>query len=482
MMVKKFLTQRPWFKTLLAFIISFLIPWVFLQYMGLREPEYDAWVYTRLSECFQREGLFNFAAYAAENGGAYRGYLLPWIIALGKGLSGLVPFMDYRFLVSLFAAAVCTLALPSVMAGVFRMKVPAWRRPLAAALLTLLYQGSLMYTLSDLWAVGFGLFALAALLKMMDEKAMPLWRRLLYGVGCGAALAAAYNIRTIYLLLWLTPGVAAAALILRKRGIPLKARLLCLPALVLGLVLCSAPQMYSNAVTYKSASPMIMSEQGSSLFVNQLYNGIYVQKYESNIGGGYWEEGLNYVDDAGMLLLYEEDMPTTFAFEDGAEHLDGIGDYVALALRHPLDFIGIYARHFVNMMDMRYPELFVDEITPDPLYPAVNYLTMYLALAAFVLHLRGMKKGEMGGFWLLGAFLLPTLAIAAGAVESRFGIGLHLLLWGCLMALPSRDMLRRIRGRAWVLLAVGLVAFLCVMTGMGGQTLAGFEDLPLLYQ
>lgn len=481
-MVKKLFSSKPWIKTLLAFLVSFLIPWVFLLMMGQREPEYDAWVYTQLSECFQREGLFNFAAYAAENGGAYRGYLLPWIIALGKGLSGLIPFMDYRFLVSLFAAAVCTLALPAVMAGVFRVKVPAWRRPLVSALLTLLYQGALMYALSDLWAVGFGLMALAALMRMMDENALPLWRRLLYGAGCGAALAAAYNIRTIYLLLWLTLGLAAVVLVLCRRKIALRARLLCLPALLFGLALCSAPQMYSNAVTYNSASPLIMGEQGSSLFVNQLYNGIYVQKYESNIGGGYWEEGLNYVDDAGMLVLYEEDMPTTFAFEDGAEHLSGIGDYVALALRHPLDFIGIYARHFVNMMDMRYPELFVDEVTPNPLYPTVNYLTMYLALAAFVLHLRGMKRSEMGGLWLLGAFLLPTFAIAAGAVESRFGIGLHLLLWGCLMALPSAGMLHRIRGREWVLLGVGLVAFLCVMTGMGGQTLAGFEDLPLLYQ
>ena len=76
----------------------------------------------------------------------------------------------------------------------------------------------------------------------------------------------------------------------------------------------------------------------------------------------------------------------------------------------------------------------------------------------------------------------PAVAIAAGAVEPRFGVSVHLLLWGCLTCLPSRKMLATLRVRDWVLLGMGAALFFCGMTAVGGQTLAGFEDLPLLYQ
>lgn len=474
----KEIAKNKW-RIWLAFLVSFLIPWVFLLMTGAKEQQYDAWVYSELAKAFQEKGLFNFAAYAAANGEAFRGYLLPWIIALCQSVP--IPFLNYSFFISLLVAIVSACALPALMKEVFGVETPPWRRPIVAGLTTLLYQGLLSYTLSDLWGIGFAVLAVVALLRAADERPRPLYQRLLFALGCGACLGAAYNIRTIYLVLWLALAAAGVVLAIRRRGLALRARLLWTPVAVIGLLLASLPQMYINMTVYQTPTPLLMGDGASNLFGYQLYNGIYEKKYESNIGVDYWEAGVNYVDNAGMEIMAREGLEATFEFDEDMAHFDGIGDYLEVAFRYPLDFIGIYGRHFINMMDIRYPEIFVEEMEPNALYPTVNYLAMYLSLAAFAAFLLGMEKKRLGKLWYLLCLLLPTFAIMAGAIECRFAIGLQWVLWGCLTALPSRAMIRRLRGREWALLAAGLVVFFCVMTAVGGETMAGFGDFPTLY-
>ena len=461
---------------LLALVICFLIPWCVLQSTEALDPMGDSWTYTQLAKVFEEQGLFDFAAYAQANGNSFRGVVFPWIIALCNRTMG------YEVWNCLLMAYVFAVALPRLMELVFSVKIAGWRRPLVAGLFTLLFQGLVVYVLTDLWAAALAIAAMTALLEGTRMEETALWKRLLFLGASGLCLALAYNIRTIYLLLWMTAAVCLLILMLVRRQLRWPLRLLWPVALAVGLLAGSLPQMMVNQYAFHQPSPLLLSDNGANLFANQLYNGIYEQKYETNGNSEYWDDGLDFLDPAGLEILEREAMTPEFRFEEGAEYLPGVGDYLALVLQHPLDFAGILGRHLVNMLDIRYPMIFLEDTEPNPLYPAVNYPALYLGLAAFVLWMQRMKKQEVARTLILPALLLPTLAICAGAVEPRFGVMLQLVLWACLCYLPDRKMLHGLRVRDWVLLAAGLVLFICGMTAIGGSAMMNLEDYPILYQ
>ena len=473
--------KRPLLSRSASIVVGFLIPYLYLMIANVTEAYCDAWVYVEHAKGFSQNGLLNLSAYAAQFGTSYRGYLLPWLIALGDVLAGLTPLVGYRFLISLFASISCTLALPAIIEHIFSVRFSHWKRPLLLLPLVFLFRGTLEYPLSDMWAAGCALLALWALVGFTTDGARPLHKRLLAAAGCGAALSAAYNIRTINLLLIISVSVAAIVMLLKRRKLSLWQRLLCLLCMGAGFLAVALPQMLINWQCYRSLSPLLISEDGSNLFINQLYDGIYTAKYETNVGYDYWLAEMPYLDRAGLAIFAQEGFDANGVFGTGAQYLTGIGDYLRLVFKYPLDFIGIYARHLVNLIDIRYPEIYVEHIQANALVPIVNYLLCYGGGAALCLELRQMKRDTMPRLWLFLVLLLPTVCILAGAIETRFSIVLMLALWGCLLGLFRRGLFAGLRARSCVALTVGLIGFLLAMSAVGGDTMAGFADWAMLY-
>ena len=257
---------------LLALMICFLIPWCVLQSTEALDPMGDSWTYTQLAKVFEEQGLFEFAAYAQANGNSFRGVVFPWIIALCNRTLG------YEVWNCLLMAYVFAVALPRLMELVFGVKIAGWRRPLVAGLFTLLFQGLVVYVLTDLWAAALAIAAMTALLEGTRMEETALWKRLLFLGASGLCLALAYNTRTIYLLLWMTAAVCLLILMLVRKQLRWPLRLLWPVALAVGLLAGSLPQMMVNQYAFHQPSPLLLSDNGANLFANQLYNGINEQK------------------------------------------------------------------------------------------------------------------------------------------------------------------------------------------------------------
>ncbi|MFD2884486.1 hypothetical protein ACFS4T_25475 [Pseudomonas lini] len=113
-----------------------------------------------------------------------------------------------------------------------------------------------------------------------------------------------------------------------------------------GLFIVALPQMAINKRIHDVATPLVFATvQGKSLMATQLYWGVTIQRYETYNGGDTPAPSLYYKDSAGITLrsLYESQFtndPT-------------IAGYISLVAKHPVQFIGIYGRHFINGIDVR---------------------------------------------------------------------------------------------------------------------------------
>ena len=482
--------QRVWKITLrcataqkwLAFGLGFALFFGYLLVRNEQENPYDAWTYTQLSQSFIQNGLMNFSAFARDCGEGMRGYLFPWILAACNGLSLLAPWLDYRFMVSVFTSLSFAVVLPDLMSLIFGTRPFNFaQRMLAPVLMLVFWHGLLAYRLTDLWSAGLAVIAVHALLRLFTGTPLSWARRCGLAALCGFAVGAAYNIRTIYLFLIFGVGALYLLLCLVKHEVTVSRKLAGLLCILVGFGLVSLPQMLINHQAFGNLSFTLVSDSGANLYINKLYDGIYITKYESYTGVDYWYDRMNYVDPVGQALLEEEGMDATFEFGTGATALGNLGAYAALVLRHPMDFIGIYARHVFSLLDVRYPNMYISDFDTAVWLPLVNYTVLYLSLAALWRALRTMPPNRRMLLWALAALLLPTLAILLGTIETRYGILLYLTLWVVLAAALRGETFKGIKARNIALLVGGYLVFLGVMCACNGAISASLLEYPLLY-
>ena len=243
-----------------------------------------------------------------------------------------------------------------------------------------------------------------------------------------------------------------------------------LAAAVAGFALASAPQAAINQALYGKTTFLLASEDGSGLFLNQLYDGIYQMKYETVTDPDREDDcALCYVDPVGQAIMDEECYPTDFVFGNGTFYMENMDRYVELVQAYPLDFVGIYARHLFNLVDIRHPEVYITSLkSTSKVWPMLNFTVLYLALASLWMQFRNEGWKRRARLWYLFLALLPTLAIIPGAIETRFSVGLMLLLWGAWMGCANKTNLSKLAWRGWLGLAAGWAAFLCFALALGG--------------
>lgn len=394
--------------TLLAFAIAAALFLALHAWRDVRQLWHDASIYWALAD------LPNYHAVANN----IRGYLLAVLLAPARAVAdATASIWSVRVWLSLTYAWALTWLVPGAFVALFGGRLTLARRLAPAVLMLVLLPGLLLYPLSDLPALLLmigSLFALRTAQQRAAGGALPLrWL-----AGAGALAGAAYNTRTIYLFVLLA--LLLAVPLVLGRGRAWGRRSLETLVLAAAALLVMLPQGFINQHAHGkfTLDPAVRSA-GTSLFLSQLHWGIALQRYETAVVEEKMSFGIRYEDPAGNKLWKKLDKRIPF---------DGIPGYLGAVADHPLDFLGVYARHFVNGLDLRDGLLYVHRLSETRTGIALfNFLV--LALAAWVTVLRaGAGAASPPALWL-GLWLLPVLLVVPGAIETRFFAPLHLLAW-----------------------------------------------------
>ncbi|HSN18166.1 MAG TPA: hypothetical protein VLV87_08140 [Gammaproteobacteria bacterium] len=441
-----------------AFLAAFMVFMVLHYLEDVRWFRWDAGDYWNLAELHR---LLDFPA-------EIRGYFYPMLLAPARYLFDLRPgygYLPYRVVSSLAYAYMLAVALPGFYTRTFGGRLSFWRRLLVPVLLSVIFPGTIVYPLSDLPAVCLMLGAITCAMQSVT-RGQPLAR---YGLLllCGILAYGAYNTRTIFLF----PAVALLVGVpwVLYRGQDAKLRSAAVLIFLVGATIASVPQVLINARHHGTWNPaVITTDDGRSLFAQQLLWGMVVQRYETTLDGSAQSPAVVYPDHAGERLVQSLHLPRDFS----------IADYFGLLLRHPVDFMGIYGRHLINGLDVRDGDIYSRVQSPGRNGKALfNFLVLFLGLLVIAIALLERRANEAiagAWFWALVA-LLPVGMIVPGAIETRFFLPLDLALYsaiafgtdGCRVAVVLK------RHGLVVLLAFGFSASMFFAISMA--TMADYE-------
>ena len=176
------------------------------------------------------------------------------------------------------------------------------------------------------------------------------------------------------------------------------------------------------------ANPAVGFDKASektSLFVRQLTSGIAVQKYETSIRRDGASPAVNYLDPAGRKLLDR-------ICKDGP--IESVPGYLRAVLRYPIDFLGVYGRHFINGLDVRDGRAYVTRPSAGKSFAAFGCITLLMVLLLAIRSGPSLRaqpdRGILPLDWMWPAVLvMPALVIIPGAMETRFMLPLMLYLF-----------------------------------------------------
>jgi hypothetical protein len=395
---RSFAARRP---GLTAFAILLAAALIVALIQGSKPFYYDTGGYWSLAEGFNHDGSFSFSHYTYDQ---LRGYVLPLTfyvlhhgtLHLGIGAGTAVNVFNsllFSILAAILVPELARIAWPDRRWGLLP-------RLALGALLLIFWSGYLAFPASDFPALFAGVVALIA----VSRADSPLWLGL-----AGLAAGYAVNTRPAYLLLlplvfvvlgwsWWKEAARMPAGAVR--------RVLCVAALVGGVVVVTLPQsLYNHAVT-GSYGPL---PGGGELAGLQYSAGLKMQRYDSIVVGP--DPSLEYME------------PATLSIREGLR--DGrvftTGEYLEILAHHPLTMAGNFLHHIVNGLDQRYTTPYVEHLEPPArkLLRLAGFLLVFLALFR-LLWPRG-RRSLGAARWRYPLTLLACCAtVPTTAVETRF--------------------------------------------------------------
>lgn len=397
---------RPWALWVRALVVLGLYGGYFLLGGGLKGERmpYDAGHYWELAVGFQSHhqsfSLLNFHD-------ATRGYLA----ALLQFPALVVRFLTHCSMPTAakvagtgWATLLFAFLIPELWRSVSVRQVSGGRWLLLVLLAFSFWRDYFSFTTTDMPALALLLLALWA----VGRTGVGWW------LVAGGSLAAALNSRPVYLAAVLPALLLAVWYSQQQRGL-VWARW---GALALGVGLTLAPQLAINRRHFNSNSPLVLarvsSQQVTPLYLKQLTWGTRVQRYDTNL-----HQRLVYADSAGLAVLRQE----------GILEYASYGQFLRIALQHPVDYSWRYVRHLFNGLDVWQPAPYpLQEYGPARFWvQLLNYSVLGVALS-MVLLARPTRWLNWPRVWVVLALLLPCLIAVPTAMETRFLLPLHLLL------------------------------------------------------
>lgn len=420
--------KYKWKKPVAAvFSVVFLLIYIYLYYP--QHYYYDSGHYLMIADTIFTSSGVDFSLYPD----SIRGYVLPFLIGLCKNaLAWLVEdkFISFYITSSILYSIGLTILLPTVAEKLFQVKTTAFSCMAFSTLFTLLWGAHITYILSDLPAAILIFAGLLCLIQL--EEANGIGKVSLYSCLMGAFMYMAYNTRTSYIFLLLLLPIVAVAMNWKK-GI--KFTIPCLAMYLMAVFVISIPQIYINHMKYDMLSPMVNTGGGGGLYRMQLQWGLSVQRYETYVGlGEARNAGVAFGDIYGDRILKE--------YFGG--NIISIAEYIKQILLHPLEFLGLYARHFLNALNHCYPETYIEHLYDYTYFFSFISYTLWFMLPLGLIFSQKKtivqldNKSILYGVWnwlvkqrgiyLILIILSPCISVI-GAFELRFFIIGYMLLY-----------------------------------------------------
>lgn len=410
--LSKFISEKFICKTDIYFIgvISLLILHFFCQ-IQVTEYQYDAWAYWDESGLY---GLENFNLLNYNH--SLRGYLFPLFLYFLRKLAYVgigTEQLNWWIGNSLLLAAFFTLLVPQIIEIMFGVRVSGKSRVVFLIISMFMFRGMIVYPLTDLFGIMLSCLAIYFFLLLMKEKITKKLIQILCAICMGAALAGAYYIRPVYLIVWI-------ALMCFSFGCIVKTKKRVLLYMILGMLFIAMPQIRINRAHFNTYSPMVQTQvdRGESLYLSQLKWGIIMQKYETNIDKSVKDvsAGMAFKDSIGEAILEKEEIDSYFT-------------YIIFCIRHFADMTCIYLKHIFNGLDIIYPNIYIENLYSNRFITQfVNYMLMFIGGEGLAYYI---KKKYWDGL-TIGTVLiysLPILLVIPTAVETRFFVGVHIVIY-----------------------------------------------------
>jgi hypothetical protein len=445
---------------LTAFAVGFMAALVVALVQGPKQFYYDSGGYWNLGATFTSHGHFSLTNFDSP----LRGYILPLIY---HGLNELAVGLGWTdsSTVKLFNAILFSLIGAVLIPRVAEITWPErhWsvsRRISAVALLLIFWSGYLNFPLSDIPGLAMALLAILA-----ASRPSSAWRMFLVGV----ATAVTIEIRPSYVLIVpIVLVLAAWGLFDQRDRIRNPARsVLYLGLAIAGFAIVSLPQSLSAHRHFGTYSFVPGSADGLEYL--QLTEGIRIQLYGTYIGHFYGPQ-MNYVDEAGNTLLHQQSNP----------QIRSVSQYFGMIVDHPLTFAGIFARHIVNGLDVRYSAPYAEHLRTD----------WWLRIGGFALIFAGLlrvlwPKGRRSlgpSLWRYPAAILACcLVIPPTAVETRYMLPVFVLSYMLVLTpgWPTPIAADQPAPRRYRVVSAILVAYLIFMVAVWHVTSDTSHDLRL---
>jgi hypothetical protein len=383
------------------FLLVFVTYFVYLRLFGDRTFWYDSGHY------FACVSSFSLDRYHV----ALRGYSFPYIcwslrqLAEWRNADPVVVFWVFS---SMVFAWLGTVVVPRLAKFAFYRASTSVRSVLLFnALVFFFFRGNASYPLTDFPAV-------AALLTAI-WLVVTSYRAFFVGLTCALAM----NFRPVYAIAALPLGLLVIhrlVLAWRNRSWLFAVGYGC--AFAIGLAVVLGPQAYINRHNFGRLSFMPPTDLafGRSLYSEQIQGGLRIQKYETNVGPDLPRASVSFADPSGAALV--------------AEHpVSADRDILRLILDKPFKFVAIYTRHLFNGLDVKYPSTYIQHFAATSwLFSLLNYAVIFVFLEAI------SGSWHIGADWLprigvLATVLAPIAAVIPSAVEVRFFLPLHLLMY-----------------------------------------------------
>ena len=444
-----------------AFGAAFLLFLVLHDFMDVQKFYWDADFYWHLSRI---RALLHFPP-------VMRGYFYPLLLAPSRLLCDLFPDLGYgpfRVISSAAYAYTLTVLLPEFYRTVFGGRVSLARRMGVPVLVAAIYPGLIVTTLSDLPAVCLMLGSIVCAMRSLEGSRSARHGLLLLS---GLLAYGAYNTRTIFLFPALLVLLAVPLILYRDRS---RLRLAALSSMLIGVTIAAVPQLLINVKNGEGWSPAVIATvNGKSLFASQLLWGITYQRYETTVDRSVPGPEVYYPDRAGQRLR------ESAGIDEGSFTVAG---YLRLVAHHPLDFAGIYGRHFVNGLDVRDGEAYTtSQSTSKDGRAFCNFMVVLLGAslmwAAAYMHPPADVEARTRWFWTLVA-LLPVAMIVPGAIETRFFLTLHLAFYSVIAFSSEAARMATAFKRHWLVITLAFSMAASVFFSISLETMADVEYGP----
>lgn len=343
-------------------------------------------------------------------------------------------------------------------------------------LLNVLFVGLVAYPLSDLFALALMCIAVLFMKKHISSSQKVIKVITAFLTGCFCYMA--YNVRTIYLfscivllVIYIYNQIFSQADSAKSQNILNRILLVGMYIFigVCGVFVAAIPQIIMNQEVLGEFS---LSVPTNNLMLSQVGWGFRYQRYDTYIprlpDPAHPFPQVYFTDAAGIKLLNEA----------GISEFESWGEFITLFLRHPIDIVLMYFRHFVNYLLPCFPQVYITDLNSSKWGWGILCVTIFF-IAGFVILNKCVRIPKNTVCFI--PIIIPGLLILPGAVEHRFSLPIYffvicLLCFNTDWAKVKRELIACKWSAVFMYLMIGLMCFT-----IWSEMLASEAVTPLLF-